>query len=139
MQTTQRQYDVYRVTRGGVIWMAKNVNHEEAIMTMAITLAAYDDSWQIQPENPRGMVKVLDSNSGDYHMLILIETETSRERQEAVRMARVAENKSNWLVSYHPLDMVHANTDNLNTPVDGYVTDYREGADAVDGEEAQSA
>lgn len=136
-QTTQRMYDVFRVTRGGVIGMARNVNHEEAVTTMAITLAAYDASWQIQPENPRGMVKVLDTNSGDYHMVILLETEASRNRYEEARLSRLAEQKSTWLVQFHSqngLDLPRVNTDDMNTPVDGYtVTDeLSDGIDVVE-------
>lgn len=136
MTTFQRQYDVFRVTRGGVTRTAINVNHDEAMLNMAMVLAAYDaKTWQLQPENPRGLVRILNLNTNDYHMVIILETEASERR--AIQ-EREAFNHA-WLArtvmvngSEHPRDYT---VDPDVTPTDGLIYDLRDG----DDEYAESA
>lgn len=134
MTSTQRMYDVFRVTRGGVTMTAVNVNREEAILNMSLVLAAYNSNWQLQPENPRGMVRVLNIISNDYHIIAMVETDDSINRREGT----AERTTPRWLVHVAPVTPSAYDRDYLVdvdvTPTDDLVVDW---LDRADGRDAQ--
>lgn len=137
MTSTQRMYDVFRVTRGGVTMTAVNVNREEAILNMSLVLAAYNSNWQLQPENPRGMVRVLNTISNDYHIIAMVETDDSINRREGNTAERTT---PRWLVQVAPVIPSVYDRDYLVnadlTPTDDLVTDrWRDSADGRDSQQ----
>lgn len=95
MTTTQAMYDVYRVSLTQVHPAALNVSREEALIQVSLILASYNDNWQIQPENPRGMVRVVNTISNDYQIVAMVETTDSINRREGNTTERTT---PRWLV-----------------------------------------
>lgn len=149
MQTTQQ----------GCWQLTEVAYHHENALTLPTTFEGAVASWRLATDwltrQPGWqMIEIIDSQKtalaystwrtpeGTLYGLWVKETETRVEL-----LPSTLRGDKMWLVRSVPveqreqpesIDLAHVNTDDLNTPVDGYVTDYREGADTVEGEVAQN-
>ncbi len=136
----ERLYDVFCITQPAVIQKAANVSKDEALLTMSTVLASYGDNWQLQPENPRGMVKVVNIHTSEYHIIALTETELSQTRHEVERT--VERQQLRWLARVNEVETFHVGegmdytVDVDATPSERDIVD--ELADTIEGEVAHA-
>ncbi len=142
---TDRMYDVFCITLPSVIQKAWNVSKDDALLTMARTLADYGSNWQLQPENPRGVVKVINLLTSEYHIVAVIETELSQSRHEVDRI--IERQQLRWLANVNRIETFQVGieaaddytVDPDRTPYEDIADSLRDGSDALEVEEAQNA
>ncbi len=132
----ERMYDVYRITLTETIQKAWNVSKDDALLTMSTVLAAYGSNWQLQPEHPLGMVKVINIHTSEYHIVAICETELSQSRHEVDRI--MERQQIRWLAQVNQVETFHVGeqstedytVDADKTPTENLILDWlRDGSE----------